>query len=153
MTSYTDQKTRNLRTYSNDCERAERSSRTLSPIPVLSLLVNSIFVGAIPPVPPPPPGYASEAHATEIICSRAKRAAKMENGCINLFFKVRINKFSLYIVFFSFPLFSFFFFWGGGQKRVLPPPPHFLDWGGGGAPAPLPPPPPYAHFRRLFRPI
>ena len=53
-----------------------------SPFPVLILLVNHIFVGAIPPEPPPP-GYASGAHATEIICSRAKRAAKTENGCIN----------------------------------------------------------------------
>ena len=52
MTSYTEQKTRNLRTYLNECERA---SRKFSPFPVLSLLVNHIFVGAIPPVPPPPP--------------------------------------------------------------------------------------------------
>ena len=58
-----------------------------------------------------------------------------------------MNKFSLYIVFFSFPLFFFFvggglfFGGGGGQKRVLPP--HFLDWGA--APPPLPPHPP-AHF-------
>ena len=52
MTSYTDQKTRNLRTYLNNCKRAERASRKFSPFPVLTLLVNHIFVGAIPPEPP-----------------------------------------------------------------------------------------------------
>ena len=88
------------------------------------------------PRAPPPPGYASGAHATEIICSRAKRAAKTENGCINQFLNARINKFSLYIVFFSFPLFSFFLWGGGGgQKRVLPP----TFWIGGGAAAAPPP--------------
>ena len=55
MTSYTDQKTRNLKTYLNNCERAERASRKFSPFPVLSLLENHIFVRAIPPEPPPPP--------------------------------------------------------------------------------------------------
>ena len=85
MTSYTDQKTRNLRTYLNNCKRAERNNceraEKFLPFPVLTLLVNHIFVGAIPrrAPPPPPPGYASGAHATEIICSRAKRAAKTEN--------------------------------------------------------------------------
>ena len=59
MTSYTNQKTRNLRTYLNDCERVERASRKFSPFPVLSLLVNSNS--------PRAPGYASGAHATEII--------------------------------------------------------------------------------------
>ena len=54
MTSYTDQETRNLRTSLNDCERA---SRKFSPFPVLSFLVNHIFVGAIPYPPPPPSGY------------------------------------------------------------------------------------------------
>ena len=62
MTSYTDQKNRNLRTYLNNCKRAERASRKFSPFPVLTLLVNHIFVGAIPPEPP---GYASGAHETE----------------------------------------------------------------------------------------
>ena len=63
MTSYTDQETRNLRTSLNDCERAEQASRTFSPFPVLSLLVNHIFVGAIPCPPPPPIWlYVSGAH-------------------------------------------------------------------------------------------
>ena len=55
MTSYTDQETINLRTSLNDCERAERASQQFSPFPVLSLLVNHIFVGAIP-CPPPQSG-------------------------------------------------------------------------------------------------
>ena len=59
-----------------------------------------------------------------------------------IFFYVRINKFSLCIVFFSFPLVFFFFFGGGGQKHVLPP----TFWIGGGAAAP-----PAPHFRRLCR--
>ena len=60
-----------------------------------------------------------------------------------------MNKFSLCIVFFSFPIFSlfFFFFWGGQKTRFCPP----LFWiGGGGAAAPPPPLPP--HFRRLCLP-
>ena len=51
MTSYTNQKTRNLRIYLHDCERVERASRKFSPFPRLCLLVNIILVGAIPPVP------------------------------------------------------------------------------------------------------
>ena len=137
MTSYTDQKTRNLRIYSNDCERAERASRKFSPFPVLSLLVNSIFVGAIPPVPPPPPGYASGAHATEIICSRAKRG---ENGkWMNKFVFLTLELTSLaYILYFFFPPSSPFFFLGGGGQNAFCPPPHILDWGGGAPPCPPP---------------
>ena len=97
MTSYTDQKTKNLKTHLNNCERAEifRVFRFKyvgkshicwgdSPWAPLATLVGLMQVGAIPPSPPPPTlGYASGAHATEIICSRAKRAAKTEIGCIN----------------------------------------------------------------------
>ena len=64
VTSYTDQKTRNLKTYLNDCERAERASD-----PKIFVFSRFKFVGKShicwgnsPRAPPPPPGYASGAH-------------------------------------------------------------------------------------------
>ena len=62
MMSYTDQKTiENLKLIEMIASERERASRNFSPFPVLNMLVNHIFVGAIPPEPP---GYPSGAHAS-----------------------------------------------------------------------------------------
>ena len=66
MTNFTNQQNEKLKKF----YKLLRASRKFSPFPVLSFLVNHIFVGAIAPpcpCPPPPPprasGYASGAHA------------------------------------------------------------------------------------------
>ena len=78
--------------------------------------------------PPPPLATLVGLMENEIICSRAKRATKTENG------------FSSYIAFLYPPLLFFFFFFGGGGQNCVCPPLFGL-----GAPPPAPSP----NFRRL----